>query len=71
MINEDFMKSIPTKRMSTVEIIERLNQAKSILDVSDSRVDHLVWTMDEMIERLRRKDKEFRDALMAEARGMK
>tara|TARA_R110000823_G_scaffold15240_2_gene49757 strand:- start:192 stop:389 length:198 start_codon:yes stop_codon:yes gene_type:complete len=65
------MKSIPTKRMSTVEIIERLNQAKSILDVSDSRVDHLVWTMDEMIERLRRKDKEFRDALMAEARGMK
>ena len=56
-------------RMSTVEIIERLNQAKSILDVSDSRIDHLVWTMDEIIERLRRKDKAFRDALMAEARG--
>ena len=57
-------------RMSTVEIIERLNQAKSILDVSDSRIDHLVWTMDEIIERLRRKDKAFRDALMAEARGV-
>ena len=58
-------------RMSTVEIIERLNQAKSILDVSDSRIEHLVWTMDEIIERLRRKDKAFRDALMAEARQEK
>ena len=58
-------------RMSTVEIIERLNQAKSILDVSDSRIEHLVWTMDEIIERLRRKDKAFRDELMAEVRQEK
>jgi hypothetical protein len=62
------MKSIPTKRMSTVEIIERLNKARAILDVSDARIEHLVWTMDEMVERLRRKDKAFRDELMAEAR---
>jgi hypothetical protein len=55
-------------RMSTVEIIERLNKAKAILDVSDARIEHLVWTMDEMVERLRRKDKVFRDKLMAEVR---
>jgi len=54
--------------MSTVEIIERLNKAKAILDVSDARIEHLVWTMDEMVERLRRKDKVFRDKLMAEVR---
>ena len=68
MRNDNSMKSIPTKRMSTTEIIERLNQAKSILDVSDARIEHLVWMMDETIERLRRKDKAFRDELMAEAR---
>ena len=55
-------------RMSTTEIIERLNKAKAILDVSDARIEHLVWTMDEMVERLRRKDKVFRDKLMAEVR---
>ena len=54
-------------RMSTTEIIERLNQAKSILDVSDARIEHLVWMMGETIERLRRKDKAFRDELMEEA----
>ena len=68
MRNDNSMKSIPTKRMSTVEIIERLNKARAILDVSDARIEHLVWTMDEMVERLRRKDKAFRDELMAEAR---
>ena len=63
--------SSTNSRMSTVEIIERLNQAKSILDVSDARIEHLVWMMDETIERLRRKDKAFRDKLMAEVRQEK
>ncbi len=55
-------------RMSAVEIIERLNKAKAILDVSDARIEHLVWMMGETVERLKRKDKAFRDKLMAEAR---
>jgi hypothetical protein len=54
--------------MSAVEIIERLNKAKAILDVSDARIEHLVWMMGETVERLKRKDKAFRDKLMAEAR---
>ena len=66
MMNETV--SGTNSRMSTVEIIERLNKARAILDVSDARIEHLVWTMDEMVERLRRKDKAFRDELMAEAR---
>jgi hypothetical protein len=69
MMNETV--SGTNSRMSTVEIIERLNKARAILDVSDARIEHLVWTMDEMVERLRRKDKAFRDELMAEARQEK
>jgi len=53
----------PVPRMSTVEILERLQKAHAILDVSDSRIDHLTWTIHEMIQRLKRKDQEFRDGL--------
>ena len=44
-------------RMGAAEIIERLNQAKSTLDVSDSRINHLVSIMDELIDRLNCKEK--------------
>jgi hypothetical protein len=57
-------------RMSTVEILERLRKAHSILDVADARIDHLTWTIHEMIERLKRKDQEFRDGLEDQLKKM-
>jgi hypothetical protein len=53
----------PAPKMSTVEILERLRKAHAILDVADARIDHLTWTIHEMIQRLKRKDQEFRDGL--------
>ena len=53
----------PVPRMSTVEILEGLRKAHAILDVADARIDHLTWTIHEMIQRLKRKDQEFRDGL--------
>ena len=41
--------------MSVTEIIERLNKAKTILDVSDARIEFLTATIQQTVERLKRK----------------
>ena len=50
-------------RMSVTEIIERLNKAKAILDVSDARIEFLTVTIHQTVERLKRKQEQWENEL--------
>ena len=49
--------------MSVTEIIERLNKAKAILDVSDARIEFLTVTIHQTVERLKRKQEQWENEL--------
>ena len=49
--------------MSVTEIIERLNKAKAILDVSDARIEFLKVTIHQTVERLKRKQEQWENEL--------
>ena len=57
-------------RMDTREILERLRMAGAILDVCDSRIQHLTFLINETVERIEKSDLKFRESLKIKSRAI-